>query len=91
MRKQSISLKLGWSGDDYGYALDLGLPNRDAETTHFARDPEIKTENLWIGETLRPSSLCAVRHGPGVRVRSSDGVWHAVFQNLAAVDSIPTC
>src|SRR5579872_6289581 len=26
VRKASISLKLGFSGDDYGYAIDLGLP-----------------------------------------------------------------
>ena len=28
VRKASISLKLGFSGDDYGYAIDLGLPVR---------------------------------------------------------------
>ena len=27
VRKNSISLKLGFSGDDYGYAIDLGLPS----------------------------------------------------------------
>jgi len=26
VRKASISLKLGFAGDDYGYAIDLGLP-----------------------------------------------------------------
>ena len=26
-RKNPISLKLGFSGEDYGYAIDLGLPS----------------------------------------------------------------
>src|ERR1700704_2126736 len=26
VRKAPVSLKLGFSGDDYGYAIDLGLP-----------------------------------------------------------------
>jgi hypothetical protein len=26
VRKASVALRLGFSGDDYGYAIDLGLP-----------------------------------------------------------------
>src|SRR5262244_1472034 len=37
VRKNAISLKLGFAGDDYGYAIDLGLPVPSASA--FARDP----------------------------------------------------
>ena len=30
IRKSPVSLKLGYSGDDYGYAIDLGLPHPSA-------------------------------------------------------------
>src|ERR1700726_2117927 len=46
-RKGPISLKLGFAGEDYGYAIDLGLPQTCGSA--FARDPEIKAESLWTG------------------------------------------
>src|SRR5216684_3590434 len=30
VRKEPISLKLGFSGEDYGYAIDLGLPSQSS-------------------------------------------------------------
>src|SRR4029077_15923949 len=39
LRKASVSLKLGFSGDDYGSAIDLGLPQQPT-SSHFFRDPE---------------------------------------------------
>src|SRR5580704_5530341 len=65
VRKASISLKLGFSGEDYGYAIDLGLPH--PSSSQFSRDPEIKVENQWTGETLTRSNAFAVRNGPSVR------------------------
>src|SRR5262245_47638707 len=40
-RKQPVSLKLGFASEDFGYAIDLGLPI--PSESMFARDPEIKT------------------------------------------------
>src|SRR5690348_15316186 len=71
VRKASISLKLGFSGDDYGYAIDLGLPT--PSSSQFSRDPAIKTENQWNGETLTRTNVFAVRNGPSVRIRDSGG------------------
>ncbi len=88
VRKQSISLKLGFSGDDYGYAIDLGLPVPSSSA--FSRDPEIKSESLWTGETLKPSTLFAARHGPAVRIRSESGAWRLSFEHLAPFDSMMT-
>jgi predicted ATPase len=45
-RRRPISLKLGFSSEDYGYAIDLGLPVASPQATRFARDPEIKRESL---------------------------------------------
>jgi predicted ATPase len=88
VRKASISLKLGFAGDDYGYAIDLGLPQPSSSA--FARDPEIKVESLWTGETLGRSNLFAARNGPGVRVRGDTGEWRQVFHSLAPFDSMMT-
>src|SRR3954462_679572 len=40
LRKKPVSLALGFAGDDFGYAIDLGLPG--PTTSQFAHDPEIK-------------------------------------------------
>ena len=65
VRKASISLKLGFAGTDYGYAIDLGL----GTTSPFPLDPAIKTESQWTGEMLTRSSVFAARNGPSVRIR----------------------
>src|SRR5476651_2331142 len=38
VRKASVSLKLGFAGDDYGYAIDLGLPIPLPSASAFRRD-----------------------------------------------------
>jgi predicted ATPase len=88
IRKAPISLKLGFAGDDYGYAIDLGLPIPSSSL--FARDPVIKAENQWSGETLSRSNVFAVRHGPSVRIRDDAGSWRQVLQNLHPFDSMMT-
>src|SRR5215831_12937301 len=62
VRKAPISLKLGFAGEDYGYAIDLGLP--PPSSALFSLDPEIKVETLWTGEKLGRNSAFAERHGP---------------------------
>ena len=89
VRKASISLKLGFSGDDYGYAIDLGLPI-PFESSQFSRDPEIKIENQWNGEALTRTNVFAVRSGPSVRIRDSSGSWRQATYHLASFDSMMT-
>ncbi len=88
VRKASISLKLGFAGDDYGYAIDLGLPT--PSRSQFARDPAIKAESQWIGDTLTRSNVFAARNGPGVRIRDDAGQWQQVAYRLAPYDSMMT-
>jgi predicted ATPase len=88
-RKNAISLKLGFSGSDYGYAIDLGLPP-PIPPSPFNRDPEIKAESQWTGETLGRANAFAVRNGPLVRMRADSGEWRQIFTNLAPFDSMMT-
>jgi predicted ATPase len=89
VRKGVVSLKLGFADEDYGYAIDLGLP-ADAGRSLFSMDPEIKAEALWAGEALSRSNEIAARNGPTVRVLNAQGQRIPVFQNLARFDSMMT-
>jgi predicted ATPase len=88
VRKAPVSLKLGFAGDDYGYAIDLGLPI--PSDSQFSRDPAIKTENQWNGETLTRANVFAVRNGPSVRIRDTNGTWRQAATNLPSFDSMMT-
>jgi len=83
---QPASLKLGFAGEDCGYAVDLGLPQ--IARTAFGLDPEIKAEAVWAGPWLRPSALIADRGGPMARVRDDDGNWRIASSSLRPYDSI---
>ena len=86
-RKGPISLKLGFASDDFGYAIDLGLPAPGGSV--FDHDPEIKREVVWSGSKLRPSAVLVDRRGPFVRSRA-DGDWLMLTQGLASFDSLMT-
>jgi predicted ATPase len=88
VRKASVALRLGFSGNDYGYAIDLGLPV--PSSSQFSRDPEIKVEAQWTGETLGRANAFALRNGPSVRIRADSGEWRQVLTNLASFDSMMT-
>lgn len=89
VRKKRISLRLGFADEDYGYAIDLGLPQR-AATSMFNADPEIKAEALWVGECLKRSNEIAGRHGPNVQLLSEAGKRNSVIRALPTYDSMMT-
>jgi predicted ATPase len=86
VRKERVNLRLGFAGDDFGYAIDLGLPSPSSSA--FALDPEIKTECIWAGPVLRPASLLVERRAWVVRTRRSDGDWDVLGYELSAFDSM---
>jgi predicted ATPase len=88
VRSDRVSLKLGFSDEDYGYAIDLGLPVLDSSA--FGRDPEIKTETVWAGEVLRRHNTFATRAGRAVTILGENGVRQTVMADLAAFDSMMT-
>jgi predicted ATPase len=90
-RKGPVALKLGFASDDFGYAIDMGLPPpvepRGADP--FQHDPEIKREVVWSGAKLRPSAVLVDRRGPFVRSRVG-GDWLMLTQSLSTFDSLMT-
>ena len=76
VRTKAVGLRLGFAGDDFGYAIDLGLPAGGGQTA-FALDPEIKRESICpqrcsaTGTTAWPASgrrtapgLSTIQSGP---------------------------
>ncbi|UFU08051.1 AAA family ATPase [Ruania halotolerans] len=84
-RRGPVRLQLGFSGDTFGYALDLGLPRPDVPT-RFALDPEIKLETIWAGPLARPAAQLVRRRGPLVTVRDGRD-WVELTHGLAPSDS----
>lgn len=85
-RKGPVALRLGFAGDEFSYAMDLGLPIPGE--TMFGRDPEIKVEAVWSGPVLRPATLLTERHGPSVRIRDAAGEWQRHEIGLRPYDSM---
>lgn len=86
-RNGPVRLQLGFAADDFGYAIDLGLPPRTSSA--FSLDPEIKHEVLWSGERLRPSAVLAERRG-GLAQAAVDGDRVNLSQHVPAWDSMLT-
>jgi predicted ATPase len=89
-RKGPISLKLGFASDEFGYAIDLGLPQQGSHSVDpFRHDPQIKRECVWGGTVLRPSALLVDRRGGLVKVRDGSE-WTPVATALATFDTMMT-
>ena len=67
-RQQRQRLLLGFASEDFGYAIDLGIP--PAGVSAFNLDPEIKLECLWAGPVLRASALLVERRVRLIRARA---------------------
>lgn len=88
-RNNNISLKLGFSSEDYGYAIDIGLPGWDPiSQSLFIQDPEIKAEAMWVGQMLSRNNQIALRKGSGVQVRGKNGAWNQVAVGLSPNDTM---
>jgi len=84
-------LRLGFCGEDYGYAISLGVPpppdQDDPEPTAFSLDPEIKRETIWAGPSFRPASALVDRVGPVVKVREARK-WQVVAKYVPVFESM---
>ncbi|HEX7936256.1 MAG TPA: AAA family ATPase [Paraburkholderia sp.] len=87
-RTEPVSLRLGFAGRQFSYAIDLGLP--PPGTSRFVLDPLIKRECIWSGPVLRPSALLVDRQGAALRTRDENGDWQTVPQPVASFDSMMT-
>ncbi|MFH8491742.1 AAA family ATPase [Streptomyces longisporoflavus] len=88
VRTEPVSLRLGFAGDDFGYAVDFGHPQPSGPASLFNLDPEIKREATWAGPVLRPAALLSDRAGPAVRTRTADGGWHRSVNEIRPYDSM---
>lgn len=88
VRKNPVALKLGFASEDYGYAIDLGLPPQ--LPSYFALDPMIKAEAVWVGEVLSRRNVFAERAGPAVTALSADGKRQVLINDLSSFDSMMT-
>jgi predicted ATPase len=75
VRGKPVSLRLGFGGDDFSYAIDFGLPPADGRESAFALDPEIKRESIWHGPLLRPAAVLCERDNGIVRIRVDRRTW----------------
>lgn len=91
-RKENTRLRLGFVGEEFGYAISLGVPSPQGfagykEPSMFQFDPEIKRECIWAGDVCRPSTSLIDRKGPVVKTRSGRS-WEVYSTHLNTRDSI---
>lgn len=91
-KKQNSRLRLGFVGEDFGYAISLGMPAPQGfagyqDPSMFQFDPEIKRECIWAGDVCRPSSCLIDRVGPMVKVRNGRK-WEVYNAHLNTYESI---
>ena len=72
-RTRPVALELGFASDDFGYLIDLGLPQFAGPASFFTRDPEIKREMVFAGPRLRPSATLVRRGSDYVEVADESG------------------
>ncbi|VVN84258.1 AAA family ATPase [Pseudomonas fluorescens] len=85
VRQSPKRLRLGFAGEDFSYAISLGLP--ESSLSYFSLDPEIKRECIWAGPIYRPASLLVDRAGPMIRARE-DRSWDVLAQHTPTFDSL---
>jgi predicted ATPase len=84
-RKEAVRLKLGFSGEDFGYCITMGLPA--PSKSEFALDPEIKRECIWSGPVCKPERVLVDRSGSVVRARTEKG-WQTLAEGLGLFETI---
>ncbi|MGP5562436.1 AAA family ATPase [Vreelandella alkaliphila] len=91
-KRNNPRLRLGFVGEDFGYAISLGMPAPQGfagygDPSMFQFDPEIKRECIWAGDVCRPSSCLIDRVGPVVKVRVGRK-WQVYDAHLNSYESI---
>jgi predicted ATPase len=73
VRTRPVSLELGFVADDFGYLVDLGIPQMAGIASAFGRDPEIKREALFAGPVLRTGTTLVRRTRDFAEVSADSG------------------
>jgi predicted ATPase len=73
-RTRPVSLELGFAADDFGYLVDLGIPqSMGRDDSAFARDPQIKREVVFAGRVMRPATTLVRRTRDYAEVSDDSG------------------
>jgi predicted ATPase len=86
VRSKPVGQRLGFATAEFGYAIDLGLPQQSKSPLRL--DPEIKAEATWSGGLLRPATVLTERRGGLIRARSADGSWYPVPYQIQPFDTM---
>lgn len=84
-RKGPSRIRLGFSGDDFAYSIELGMPV--PAQSLFNLDPIIKRESIWHGATYRKASVLVERNGAVLKRRNKRQL-ETVTESLAMHDSL---
>lgn len=88
-RTGPVSLEMGFAADDFGYLVDLGLPQMAGHQSLFSLDPEIKREAVFAGPVMRNGSTLVRRTRDYVEARAESGRgFDKVTQTLPAHRSV---
>ncbi|GAB3520927.1 AAA family ATPase [Photobacterium alginatilyticum] len=85
VRKEVKRLRLGFSTEDFGYSISLGLP--EPSRSAFRLDPEIKQESIWSGPFYRPATQLVARKGPLIKIRENRS-WKVASQHISHFNSM---
>ncbi|AYE96247.1 ATP-binding protein [Mycobacterium paragordonae] len=88
-RSRPLSLELGFAADDFGYLVDLGIPQMAGIRSAFSRDPEIKREAIFAGPVLRRATTLVLRTRDFAEV-SGDSGFDELSRTLPAYRSVLT-
>ncbi len=72
-RAGPVALELGFASEDFGYLVDLGLPQMAGHRSLFALDPEIKREAVFAGPVMRAASTLVRRTREYVEASAESG------------------
>ncbi|MEW8626437.1 MAG: AAA family ATPase [Candidatus Thiodiazotropha sp.] len=84
-KQKKTRLRLGFSEEDFGYSISLGLPSPSSSA--FSLDPEIKKEVIWAGNAFRPASALVDREGQVVKIRNGRN-WEVISQYTNNFESL---
>lgn len=85
-RSEPVHLRLGFNSEDFGYSIELGLPQPSRSA--FALDPAIKRECIWAGPAFRAARLLVDRHGPVLKATDESGAWRIVPHRMESFASM---
>jgi predicted ATPase len=88
-RQKSVSLKLGFVSDTYGYCIDLGYPPPPPPATLFNLDPAIKRECVWHGGVYRRAAVLVDRSNRVVQLAQARNEELVILtKDLSSTDSM---